>query len=414
MPAPRAAPRSPQDGRHARSSAVSRYAARATGAGWVSAAQRKPTSSRAHATTATGGRFPWPTRCRYRRWSRSCACQAWARMRGGLALTPAGQGGPEPRRVAGMPARFDQDPPDVGVAGLGDAPPLRPVPGGVLARDQAEIGHELPGMREALKVPELGEQGHRREGVDPAEAAEPAHPFAVGRGLGQGRNLSGQVRDPGQELFDRAAIFRHGALQRREGEVLTAEPGPVALGPVPALAIDPAVAGQELAEAVPPAQEILLDIFPAPEQIPGRLPRLIRHGDRRELPGPEEADQLDGIPPIGLDPVARLPRRQGRGHDLAGDAEGRELAIEVVAGRPRLVADLTGPSRFSRVNRRRTWRGSFGIERVSGASAPGRRIPSTRVRLLSSMATNMVSFFMTGLLFACGSVPSGTTHAIIR
>ncbi len=55
------------------------YAAWAPGAVCVRAAQTNSTNSRAQATTATGGRFPCPTRCRYRRWSRCCACHAWVR-----------------------------------------------------------------------------------------------------------------------------------------------------------------------------------------------------------------------------------------------------------------------------------------------------------------------------------------------
>ena len=195
------------------------------------------------------------------------------------------------------------------------------------------------GCGKRWNVADLGEQGHRREGVDPAETAEPAHRLVVGLGLRQGRNLSGQVRDPGEQLFDRPPILFAGARQGGESEPLTADPGPVPLGPIPALAVHVPVAGQELPEAMPPAEEIFLDLFPAPEQIAGGLPGLVGDRDRGELPRPEEAHQLRGIPAIGLDPVPRLARRQGRGHDLARDVKGRELAKEVVARRPRLVAD---------------------------------------------------------------------------
>ncbi len=112
----------------------------------------------------------------------------------------------------------------------------------------------------------------------------------------------------------------------------------MALGPVPALAVDPAVAGQELHEPVAPAEEILLHVFPAAEEIPHRLRGLVGHVDRGQLPRPEEADQLRRIPAVRLDPVPRLAGRQGGSDDLAGDAQGRELPVQVVPRGTRLVA----------------------------------------------------------------------------
>ena len=104
-----------------------------------------------------------------------------------------------------------------------------------------------------------------------------------------------------------------GALQRREGEALAPDPGPVPLGPVAALAVDPAVAGQELPQAMAPAQEILLDIFPAPEEIAGGFRGLIGHGIGVSSPARKRRTSLRGIPPVGLDPVARACAASGRG-----------------------------------------------------------------------------------------------------
>src|SRR2546422_3553617 len=56
------------------------------------------------------------------------------------------------------------------------------------------------------------------------------------------------------------------------------------------------------------------------------------------------------------------------------------------------------------------WGGSFGSSRNSGAGAPGRKIPATIFRLLSSSATYVVPFSMTGLLSPVALFPPGTTH----
>src|SRR3989442_11962758 len=56
------------------------------------------------------------------------------------------------------------------------------------------------------------------------------------------------------------------------------------------------------------------------------------------------------------------------------------------------------------------WGGSFGSSRNSGAGAPGRKIPATIFRLLSSSATYVVPFSMTGLLSPVALFRAGTIH----
>src|SRR3989441_6347725 len=56
------------------------------------------------------------------------------------------------------------------------------------------------------------------------------------------------------------------------------------------------------------------------------------------------------------------------------------------------------------------WGGSLGSSRNSGAGAPGRKIPATIFRLLSSSATYVVPFSMTGLLSPVALFRAGTIH----
>ena len=51
---------------------------------------------------------------------------------------------------------LNEDVADAGVAGLGDGAEASSVSGGVLARDEADVGHELARVLEATQVPELG------------------------------------------------------------------------------------------------------------------------------------------------------------------------------------------------------------------------------------------------------------------
>ena len=294
------------------------------------------------ATTATGGRFPCPTRWRDPPVEPPLRVPRLGEDGWRLPLAPPGQRRPQARGVSVMPRGLDQDPPDVGVARLRDAPAPFPIPRGGLARDQPDVRHELAGMREPLEVPHLDQERQRGERVEASEAAEPAHRGPVGRLLGNGLELLRQVGPPGEELRPGEAILLTRPPEHRVGKALAPEPGPVPLGPVAALAVDPTVAGEELQEPVPPAEQILLHIFAAAEQIPDRLLRFIGDADGGEVPRAEGAHELGRIPAVGLDPVSGLPGGQGRGHDLAGNAEGRELAVQVVSRGARLVAGHDG------------------------------------------------------------------------
>ena len=77
------------------------------------------------------------------------------------------------RAAAVVVGGLDQQPPGVGGAGLGDRPEPALAAGGVLGRDDPEVGGELVGMIEALPLADLRAQPERGERVDPAQAPQP-------------------------------------------------------------------------------------------------------------------------------------------------------------------------------------------------------------------------------------------------
>jgi len=326
----------------------------------------------------------------------------------GVPGAALGQAASEPRRMAVMPTRLDQEAPDGQIAGFRDTPPALPFPGRGLAWHEAEEGHELPRVREARQIAELGEQDHGGQGVDPAEAAEPADVGAIGG------DLAIKGGDSGEELLDGTHVLLEGARQDGEGKALDPDPRPVPLGPVAAVAVNAAMPGQELPQPMAPAQELLLDICPAPEEIARRLAGLVRDGDRREVPRPEAPHQLPDIAPVGLDPIAGFPGGEGWGHHLARHAPCRALAIEVIARGTSLVANSDV---------------AFALEPVEVAPKVARLV-GNRVDLRLSTAGPQDSdhqgafavvnghkdaiLFHDRPPFACGSVPPGTTHVILR
>jgi hypothetical protein len=58
-----------------------------------------------------------------------------------------------------------------------------------------------------------------------------------------------------------------------------------------------------------------------------------------QLAGAQQLDQVQRVTPIGLHPIARLFRYQRWRNHNALMTEARELAVEPISGRPRLVAE---------------------------------------------------------------------------
>lgn len=105
-----------------------------------------------------------------------------------LAALTAAQGRAHGRALTGVPGGLDEDVADPGVAGFGDGAEASSLPGGVLAGNETDVGHELARVLEAAHVAELGGDDHGGLGFEPAEATE-----AIDQGLVAGRE--GEVLD---------------------------------------------------------------------------------------------------------------------------------------------------------------------------------------------------------------------------
>ena len=105
--------------------------------------QMKPTISRAMATLMTLAVLPRALSRRYRVQSRTCAFHPISRMIFGSASIRSTLMTADARLHSVSPGAFDQRAPGMGVAGLGDAAASDGLATRSLARDQAEIGHEL-------------------------------------------------------------------------------------------------------------------------------------------------------------------------------------------------------------------------------------------------------------------------------
>jgi hypothetical protein len=75
-------------------------------------------------------------------------------------------------------------------------------------------------------------------------------------------------------------------------------------------------------------------------QIAHRLMYRVRHPHPGQLASAMQPGQRHRIPPVGLDPLARPLRNQGRSDDQARMPKSLNLAVQPVSGRLRLVAEM--------------------------------------------------------------------------
>jgi hypothetical protein len=76
-----------------------------------------------------------------------------------------------------------------------------------------------------------------------------------------------------------------------------------------------------------------------PRQIAHRLVRSVRHPDCGQFIGAQQPCQAERIAPVCLHSVACSLRNERRRHHQAFEAKPLDLPLQLVAGRPRLVAE---------------------------------------------------------------------------
>jgi hypothetical protein len=74
-------------------------------------------------------------------------------------------------------------------------------------------------------------------------------------------------------------------------------------------------------------------------EIADRLMRLIRDPDRSQFTSPMQLGEINRIPPVGLDPVARLSRDQRRSHHNAFMHCSAQLPLDAVTARSGFIAE---------------------------------------------------------------------------
>src|SRR6516165_7458243 len=132
-------------------------------------------------------------------------------------------------------------------------------------------------------------------------------------------------------------VFQHDIMDSLL-ELETCQPTPVQLRPRWPVIVMPMAqqeAGQLLTRLAQGAHRRLTRTH----QVAHRLMRLIRHPDRGQFTGAVQLGKLGRIPPVSLDPLARLPRNQRWGnHNTLVTGRGK-LSVDAVAAGAGFLAE---------------------------------------------------------------------------
>src|SRR5215467_4097162 len=261
------------------------------------------------------------------------------------ALLPFPQKAAHPRSMLIRPGGFNDDPPQVGIAGFGNRAALDAVAAGVFAGCQSTIAHQLPW---AGKAGQGAQFRHHRYRGDLGHTAQPLQRFHYG--AHGGRQLFNRFRygflqplNALGHMLDFVYIVQECGFQRWLLEVhLFLNPGHVLLGPallhIRRRAL--AVPQQKFVQAMPGTHLILPGILARSHQIPQRFVRRIGNPYWREVAGAITARQFHRVAAICLYPITGLHRDQRRCDHLTGDSQRRQLPIQNIAGGTGFVAHL--------------------------------------------------------------------------
>ena len=178
----------------------------------------KPVNSRAIAVATFGLALPRATSVRNRDVRRSCAFHAMSQIGLRQRFLAVEHLPSETWHALIRPRGFREQASRVRIARLGDPAASDTRPARVLRRDEAEVRHQLRGMREPSNVADLGDETHRRDKRDPAQRLERVdhrRPAPRGRQLPQ---LVGEPLDAAFRFVDRVAILLQRDVLRGERE----------------------------------------------------------------------------------------------------------------------------------------------------------------------------------------------------
>src|SRR5580692_12700501 len=148
-------------------------------------------------------------------------------------------------------------------------------------------------MLETREVAHFGDQRHRRERIDAAQATQASHHRLVLLLFSLLGDLLVERRHTSERLFERCEVLGEHRLRQRLLEALRTKPLPVGERPVLRFPEDPSVAQEKLQYVMAMTKDVLTSILAAADQVAQGFFGLRRHPNRRQLARAKESLAID-------------------------------------------------------------------------------------------------------------------------
>lgn len=173
-------------------------------------------------------------------------------------------------------------------------------------------------------------------------------PSAVDRsGLRAGKGKMSSKFATGRAVFDKGSVafaaFDHLVVYARAAErfkTLGRQPPAMHSRPRRATGINATMPQKKRLQMLSRFSQPVICDLARTHQIANSFTRFIWHPYRRQLTSPMEPGQTYSVATVGLDPVARTPGNERRGHHRATMTKPNDLPVKLVTGRTRLVAEV--------------------------------------------------------------------------
>lgn len=242
---------------------------------------------------------------------------------------------------------FGQEPTLVAVAAAGNGAQTLMGAAGGLGGDQAEVGHELARVLEAVDVAQFTDGDHGGDELEAAEGHEGLDGGFEAPGIQEQKHGSLDPLDAGMIGSDALKVFFEDGLHGRVRQDQFAQVTHMGLAPVSLTVVAVAVAQEEGLEAMAAAAQVIDGIGASAAEIADGFIGGLGDVDAGEFACTQESGDGAGIALIGFERRARLFGDQAGSDDEAGDFELGEATGDAKAAGAGFVGDVELSARVS-------------------------------------------------------------------
>ena len=239
----------------------------------------------------------------------------------GLSLLATGEFLADFGRDGVVLGTFGQKPALMAVAATGDATQALVRAAGGLGGNQAQIGHELARVLEAVNIAQLTDSDHGSDQLETAEGHESLHRGFEPPVFQESEHGSFNALDSIMSGVDALEVFFENGLHGRVWQNQLAQVTHVRLTPISFALVTEAVAQEKAFETMTATAMVIDGIGASATEVANGLVGGFGDVDGGQFAGTQQTGQAAGIAFVGLERRTGLFGNEGRGGDQAGDFE---------------------------------------------------------------------------------------------